>query len=54
MVGSSSLFDSPRKESAPISQVALLRSYVNLAAIMGRSLGAPVGGLLFDLIGWRW
>lgn len=35
-------------------QTALLRSYVNVAAICGRSLGAPLGGLLADCIGWRW
>lgn len=35
-------------------QTALLRSYVNVAATSGRSLGAPLGGLLADCVGWRW
>lgn len=33
-------------------QTAQLRSYVNVVAISGRSLGAPLGGLLADSIGW--
>ena len=39
---------------APLSQVAVLRSYVNIAAVIGRSVGGPIGGVLFDRIGWRW
>ena len=39
---------------APLSQVAVLRSYVNIAAVIGRSVGGPIGGVLFDKIGWRW
>ena len=35
-------------------RVAVLRSYVSVAAITGKSAGAPLGGLLADLIGWRW
>ena len=35
-------------------RVAVLRSYVNVAAITGKSAGAPLGGLLADVIGWRW
>lgn len=38
----------------PLRQVASLRSYVNIAATTGRSLGGPVGGFLSDTIGWRW
>jgi predicted MFS family arabinose efflux permease len=38
----------------PLRQVASLRSYVNVAATTGRSLGGPVGGFLADTIGWRW
>jgi predicted MFS family arabinose efflux permease len=38
----------------PLRQVAALRSYVNIAATSGRSLGGPIGGLLADTIGWRW
>ena len=35
-------------------QTAVLRSYVNVAGISGRSCGAPLGGLLADAVGWRW
>jgi MFS family permease len=38
----------------PLRQVAALRSYVNIAATTGRSLGGPIGGFLADTIGWRW
>jgi hypothetical protein len=37
-----------------LRQVAAWRSYVNVAATTGRSLGGPVGGFLADTIGWRW
>ncbi|KAL8873070.1 MAG: hypothetical protein Q9174_001408 [Haloplaca sp. 1 TL-2023] len=40
-------------DSAPLSKAAALKSYVNVAAVAGRSAGGPVGGLLFDLVGWR-
>ena len=43
-----------RADMAPLSQVAVLRSYVNIAAIIGRGVGGPIGGVLFDHIGWRW
>ena len=38
----------------PLRQVAAWRSYVNVAATTGRSLGGPMGGFLADKIGWRW
>lgn len=38
----------------PIQESATWRSYVNVAATTGRSLGGPVGGWLADAIGWRW
>jgi predicted MFS family arabinose efflux permease len=38
----------------PIREVASWRSYVNIAATTGRSLGGPIGGYLTDTIGWRW
>ena len=41
-------------DMAPLSQVAVLRSYVNVAAVIGRSVGGPIGGVLYDRIGWRW
>ncbi|RAL10280.1 MFS general substrate transporter, partial [Aspergillus homomorphus CBS 101889] len=34
--------------------VAIYRGYENTVYITGRSLGAPIGGLLIDTIGWRW
>jgi len=41
-------------DQAPLSKVAVLRSYVNIAAVVGRSAGGPIGGLLIDSVGWRW
>lgn len=38
----------------PKIDVATWRSYVNVAATLGRSLGGPLGGLLADTVGWRW
>ncbi|KAL8366793.1 hypothetical protein RB595_008756 [Gaeumannomyces hyphopodioides] len=38
---------------APLREVASWQSGINLAAVSGRSLGAPLGGLLADLVGWR-
>jgi MFS family permease len=38
----------------PLREVASLRSYVNIVATTGRSLGGPIGGALSDSIGWRW
>ncbi|KAH8655148.1 major facilitator superfamily domain-containing protein [Tricladium varicosporioides] len=37
----------------PLREVASWRSYVNIAATTGRSLGGPIGGLLTDTVGWR-
>ncbi|CZS97654.1 related to multidrug resistance protein fnx1 [Rhynchosporium agropyri] len=38
----------------PIVQVASWRSYVNVVATLGRSIGGPLGGFLADSIRWRW
>lgn len=38
----------------PLRDVAMWRSYVNIAATTGRSIGGPVGGWLADTVGWRW
>ncbi|KAK1147202.1 hypothetical protein N8T08_001941 [Aspergillus melleus] len=38
----------------PAGDVALFRSYANVVSVLGRSLGAPLGGLLIQTIGWRW
>ncbi|KAF2709933.1 major facilitator superfamily transporter [Pleomassaria siparia CBS 279.74] len=38
----------------PLRQVASWRSYLNIFATTGRSIGGPVGGYLADTIGWRW
>lgn len=38
----------------PVRNVAAWRSYVNVAATLGRSAGGPLGGWLTDTIGWRW
>ncbi|PBP19900.1 hypothetical protein BUE80_DR009275 [Diplocarpon rosae] len=36
------------------SDVAVLRSYVNVASTIGLASGGPIGGLLGGIIGWRW
>jgi MFS family permease len=41
-------------DMVPIKEVASWRSYVNIAATSGRSLGSPTGGFLTDTVGWRW
>lgn len=41
-------------DMVPVRDVAAWRSFVNIAATVGRSLGGPVGGWLTDTIGWRW
>lgn len=38
----------------PVRNVAAWRSFVNIAATFGRSIGGPIGGALADTIGWRW
>ncbi|KAJ6789501.1 hypothetical protein PWT90_10671 [Aphanocladium album] len=43
-----------RSEIAEPADVAVLRSYVNIASTIGLSGGGPLGGFLAGLIGWRW
>ncbi|PVH69326.1 putative multidrug resistance protein fnx1 [Cadophora sp. DSE1049] len=38
----------------PQREVGSWRSYVNIVATTGRSLGGPIGGYLADTVGWRW
>ncbi|KAH7381983.1 major facilitator superfamily domain-containing protein [Cadophora sp. MPI-SDFR-AT-0126] len=38
----------------PLRDVGSWRSYVNIVATTGRSLGGPIGGYLADTVGWRW
>lgn len=38
----------------PPREVAIYRSYENVVNCVGRSVGAPIGGFLLDMIGWRW
>ncbi|KAH7396957.1 putative major facilitator superfamily transporter [Phaeosphaeria sp. MPI-PUGE-AT-0046c] len=38
----------------PFHEVALYRSYVNVAQTVGRMCGGVVGGYLASTIGWRW
>lgn len=38
----------------PAREVAIYRSYENVVNVIGRSMGAPLGGFLSDTIGWRW
>ncbi|KAK6523642.1 hypothetical protein TWF281_001621 [Arthrobotrys megalospora] len=37
----------------PLRDLAAWRSYVYIAATLGRSCGAPLGGFMVDTIGWR-
>ncbi|RAH68922.1 MFS general substrate transporter [Aspergillus aculeatinus CBS 121060] len=34
--------------------VALLRSYTNVVAMIGRGVGAPIGSIVVNSLGWRW
>ncbi|KPA38349.1 major facilitator superfamily transporter [Fusarium langsethiae] len=38
----------------PVRETASWRSYINVAATTGRSLGGPLGGWMADAVGWRW
>lgn len=38
----------------PLRDVATWRSWVNIVATTGRSIGGPLGGWLADTVGWRW
>ncbi|KAI9848175.1 MAG: hypothetical protein M1837_000849 [Sclerophora amabilis] len=41
-------------DMVPVIEIAAWRSYVNVVATVGRSVGGPLGGFLADTIGWRW
>jgi predicted MFS family arabinose efflux permease len=41
-------------DMVPLRDIAAWRSYVNIVATTGRSLGGPIGGYLADTVGWRW
>ncbi|KAE8139416.1 major facilitator superfamily domain-containing protein [Aspergillus pseudotamarii] len=41
-------------DMVPADEVALLRSYANVFNVVGRSVGAPLGGYLISYVGWRW
>ena len=41
-------------DMVPVREIASWRSYVNIAATVGRALGGPLGGWLCDVLGWRW
>jgi len=38
----------------PLRDVATWRSWMNIVATTGRSIGGPLGGWLADSVGWRW
>jgi MFS family permease len=38
----------------PLRQRGTYQGYVNIVFATGMSLGAPLGGLAADMIGWRW
>lgn len=39
---------------APLREVAVLRCYLQMSGTFGVTIGSPLGGLLTDLLGWRW
>jgi MFS family permease len=41
-------------EMAPLREVAVLRCYIQMSGTVGVTVGSPLGGLLTDLLGWRW
>ncbi|KAB8265073.1 major facilitator superfamily domain-containing protein [Aspergillus pseudonomiae] len=41
-------------DMVPADEVALLRSYANVVNVVGRSIGAPLGGYIIGAVGWRW
>lgn len=41
-------------DMVPVREIASWRSYVNIAATIGRALGGPLGGWVCDALGWRW
>lgn len=38
----------------PLRKRGTWQGYMNLVYALGASMGAPLGGLLSDSIGWRW
>ena len=51
--GMRSLVSSLIVHLVPLRDVAMWRSWMYVAATVGRSIGAPLGGVLTDTIGWR-
>lgn len=39
---------------APLREVAVLRSYLQMSSTLGVTIGSSIGGVLTDLLGWRW
>lgn len=39
---------------APLRQVAVLRIYIGTVTMSGVGTGAPLGGLITSVVGWRW
>lgn len=38
----------------PLRSRGTWQGYVNIVYALGSSIGAPLGGILADSIGWRW
>lgn len=38
----------------PLRERGMWQGYMNVIASVGMSLGAPLGGVLADSVGWRW
>lgn len=51
--GMRSLVSSLIVHLVPLRDVAVWRSWMYVVATLGRSVGAPIGGILADSIGWR-
>jgi predicted MFS family arabinose efflux permease len=38
----------------PLKQRGTFQGYMNIVFASGTSLGAPIGGVIADIFGWRW
>lgn len=38
----------------PLKKRGMWQGYINIIFATGASVGAPLGGILVDTIGWRW
>lgn len=38
----------------PLQERGVWQGYINIVYAFGSSLGAPIGGVFADSLGWRW